>query len=256
MIDTRQELVVRSAILATRTFSPEETRMSEALSYRFQDGIALITMDDGKVNALSHTLIKALEESLKRAEKEARAVIIAGRPGRLSAGFDLSVMKSGPTALQALVRAGVDLLLRIYEFPRPVIIACSGHAMAAGALMLLAADYRIGVEGPFKIGLNEVSIGMPIPIIGIEMARERLTPRSLHRATLLAEVFDPEDAVHAGYLDQLATPEQLLEASMSVAQRLCQLKDPAFQQTRAHLRRAGLKLIRESLDEDIASLAL
>lgn len=230
--------------------------MTQILSYQLQDEIAKITMDDGKANALSETMLDELERGLDRAEKEARSVVITGRPGRLSGGFDLSVMTSGPEALRALVRHGAELLLRIYDFPRPVLIGCTGHAMAAGALMLLAADFRIGVEGPFKIGLNEVSIGMPIPIVGVEMARERLTPRYLQRATLLAEILDPSDARKAGYLDETCLPEDLERVLTTRAQHLCQLKDPAFRITRGHLRREKLLYIRETLDADIASLSL
>ena len=230
--------------------------MSQLLSYDVKDEIAHITMDDGKANALSEAMLDELDRALDRAETEAKSVIILGRPGRLSGGFDLSVMKSGPEALRALVRHGAELLLRIYDFPRPIVIGCTGHAMAAGALLLLSADYRIGVEGPFKIGLNEVSIGMPIPIVGIEMARERLTPRYLQRATLLAEIFDPSAARKAGYLDETCSAEDFEAVLRARAAHLCQLKDPAFGITRGHLRREKLRYIRQSLDADIASLSL
>lgn len=135
-------------------------------------------------------------------------------------------------------------------------IACTGHAMAAGALMLSAADYRLGLRGPFKIGLNEVSIGMPVPIVGVEMARQRLTPRYLHRATVLAEVFDPEGAVEAGYLDRVVPEDQLKGAIQDTAQHMLRLKDPAFEITRGHLRRAGGEYIRRTLEADLSGLEL
>lgn len=230
--------------------------MTEILSYQLEKNIAFITMDDGKVNALSFAMLEKLEKALDRAAQEAGALCIAGRPGRLSGGFDLSVMTSGAEGLRKLVGRGAELLLRIWEFPRPVIIACTGHAMAAGALMLLAADYRIGVDGPFRIGLNEVSIGMPIPIIGVELARERLTPRYLQRATLLAEVFNPQGALEAGYLDEVLPPESLEGRLMEKAAQLTELKDPAFGITRGHLRREKLEYIRQTLEADLANLSL
>src|SRR5579862_8984884 len=107
--------------------------------YELCDGIAVITMDDGKANALSPAVIQALHTSLDRAEREAAAVLLTGRARRLSGGFDLSVMTSSVDAMRALVTAGADLLLRVYLFPRPVVVACNGHALAMGALLLLAA---------------------------------------------------------------------------------------------------------------------
>src|SRR5579862_730602 len=145
--------------------------------YELCDGIAVITMDDGKANALSPAVIQALHTSLDRAEREAAAVLLTGRARRLSGGFDLSVMTSSVDAMRALVTAGADLLLRVYLFPRPVVVACNGHALAMGALLLLAADYRVGAAGDFKIGLNEVSIQMPLPLFGMELARARLSKR-------------------------------------------------------------------------------
>jgi enoyl-CoA hydratase len=148
----------------------------ELVRYALHDRVAVLNIDDGKANALSPTLIAALHAGLDRAEREAGAVMLVGRPGRFSAGFDLSIMTSGLEGLRGLVKAGAELLLRTYLYPRPVVTACTGHALAAGALVLLASDLRVGARGQFKIGLNEVAIQLTLPVFGMEQARDRLAP--------------------------------------------------------------------------------
>ena len=141
------------------------------------------------------TLIGAIDQ----AENEAKA-IVRRTPGKFCAGFDLKTMTSSPAAAVELLTRGCDLYMRLYGCPLPVIIAASGHAVAGGALLVLCGDYRIGIEGPFKVGLNEVAIQMPIPILAIEMARDRLTPNALTEATLGARLYDVADAVGVGHI--------------------------------------------------------
>ncbi|RLE31834.1 MAG: crotonase/enoyl-CoA hydratase family protein [Acidobacteria bacterium] len=230
--------------------------MTEKVRFQLSNEIAVLTIDDGKANALSHEVIKTLNTGLDQATEHAKAVVIAGRPGMLSAGFDLGVMKSGPEAMQGLVTAGADFLLRLYTFPKPVVVACTGHAMAAGALLLLSADWRIGVEGEFKIGLPEVSIGMPLPIFGVELARTRLATPFLERATAQAEVFDPKTAVQVGFLDRLTAASTIIDDAVAKAGRLAKLGGLAFEKTRETLRGASVRHIRETLNADIAGTTL
>src|SRR5713101_2236105 len=131
----------------------------EIVRYRLEEKVAVIEMDDGKVNAISHSVIEALD----RAEREAKAIVLSGRAGRFSGGFDLGVMRGGAEQARALVGKGAELALRLYGFSLPVVIACTGHAIAMGAVLLLSGDTRLGAEGDFKIGLNEVSIGLALP---------------------------------------------------------------------------------------------
>ncbi|MCP5055870.1 MAG: crotonase/enoyl-CoA hydratase family protein [bacterium] len=186
----------------------------ELLRYELSEEVAILRFDDGKANAISPTALDALNAGLDRAEKEARVVALIGRPGRFSAGFDLSVMRQGPEAAQSLVGGGAELLARMVESPLPIVAGCSGHALAMGALMLLAADQRIGSEGEFKLGLNEVAIGMTLPQFGVELAEERLSRRHLQRSVAQAEIYDPAGATDAGYLDRLVPAEQLEDATL------------------------------------------
>jgi len=227
---------------------------SDKVRYELRDEIAVITMDDGKANALSHEVIDALHACLDRAESEARAVLLTGRERRLSGGFDLTVMISSPEATRNLVTAGAELMLRLYTFPRPVVVACTGHALAAGAILLLVADARIGAEGDFKIGLNEVAIQMTLPIFAMELARDRLSKRHFTAAVTQARIFDPLQAKDAGYLDATAATETLLATALDHARRLAALPDPAFRETKQRERAATVKRIRETLAADIAQL--
>ena len=225
-----------------------------SVTTELRDGLAWVRLDDGKANALSPAVIEALGAALDRAEKEAGAVVLLGRPGRFSAGFDLSVMGSGPEQVRSLVTAGAELLMRLYAFPLPVVAACTGHALAAGSLLLLASDFRVGARGDFKIGLNEVAIGMTLPIFAVELARARLSKRHFDRATAQAEIYAPEAAVDAGFLDRLAAPDAIEEAAASEASRLAALRQPAFRASKWLAHRRTLEAVRETLAENMADL--
>lgn len=229
--------------------------MSTALAtYELRDTVAVITMDDGKVNALSPQMLAALNGHLDQAEAEAKAVLLRGRPGRFSGGFDLTVMTGGIEEMRALLVSGAELLLRLYGYPRPVVAACTGHALAAGALLLLASDRRVGAHGSFKIGLNEVSIQMPLPVFGMELARDRLSKRHFTQAVTQARIYDSDSAVDAGYLDATVAPEQLGEVAFETAKQLSALPNPAFQATKQRERGATIRHIETTLEKDIATL--
>jgi len=145
-------------------------------------------------------------------------------------------------------------MLRLYGFPRPVVVACTGHALAAGAILLLVADHRIGAAGDFKIGLNEVAIQMTLPVFAMELARARLSKRHFTAATTQARVYDPETAIDVGYLDATAPPATLSEVAFEQARHLAKLPDPAFRNTKERERIATMRLIRDTLADDIAQL--
>ncbi len=219
--------------------------------YELVDNVATITMDDGKANALSVAMIEQVVAALERAKSEAGAVILAGRPDKFCAGFDLRVMMSGPDQAIDLLRRGSDLLLRLFELPLPLVIAATGHSLAGGALVVLTGDHRIAADGPYKIGLNEVAIGMPVPVLAMELARARLLPTELTRATLLATIYTPADARTAGYVDAVVPADALAATALADAKRLAALSKPAFIGTKQRLRQATVDLIRNSFEEDV-----
>ena len=222
--------------------------------YELNDKTAVIRLDDGKSNGISPAVIDSLHGMLDQAAQEATAVLIVGREGRFSGGFDLGVMRSGPENVRSLVKAGAELFLRIFEYPLPVVIGCTGHAVAAGAIALLAADARVGSRGDFKIGLTEVGIGMRLPIFAFEFARQRLSKRHFVRATTQAELYTPEQAVDAGFLDRIADPQGLFEAALGEAKRLGELPQPAFRDTKASVNEAAIRTMRETLAADMEKL--
>lgn len=227
---------------------------SEVLHYTLEDSTAVLTMDDGKANALSVAMIDALLAALARAEAEASAVILVGRPDRFCAGFDLRVMMSGPDHAKALLRRGSELLMKLYGLPLPLVLACTGHALAGGALVLLTGDLRLGAAGPYRIGLNEVSIGIPVPVLAMELARDRLAVSELARATLGARIYDPEAAAGAGYLDAVVPADQLVARAREEAARLGALSRQAYAASKTRLRGKTIAHITTSLEHDIADL--
>lgn len=228
--------------------------MTELVRYRLEGTTAIVEMDDGKANALSDAMIDALLAALTRAEAEAGAMVLVGRPDRFCAGFDLRVMMAGPDQARELLRRGSELLLRLYGASVPLVIACTGHAVAGGALVVLTGDVRIAAAGAYRIGLNEVAIGLPVPVLAMELARDRLQPAALTRATLLAHIHTPEEALAAGYVDELAPPDQVLPRAVAEATRLAALGRKPFVATKQRLRGRTITHISSTLEQDLREL--
>jgi enoyl-CoA hydratase/carnithine racemase len=234
---------------------PGSSRPADAsgpLSTTIEERVAVLHFDDGKANVLSRVAIDAFEAALDRAAVEAGAVCIVGREGKLCAGFDLSVMTGEPDGARDLVSRGAELLMRLYLHPQPVVVAVTGHALAAGALLVLACDVRIGADVPAKIGLNETSIGMPLPQFAVELARDRLTPAAFVRATLAAEIYDPAGAVEAGYLDRVVPADEVMQAAIAEANRLSAYRAAAYARSKEVLRRATVDRVQAGTAADLA----
>jgi len=224
--------------------------MSELIAYHLEDGIATLTLNNGKVNAISPDVIAAFNAALDQAVADRAVVIITGQPGILSGGYDLKVMTAGPKEAVALVTAGSTLARRLLSHPFPVIVACPGHAVAKGAFLLLSADYRIGVEGPFSIGLNEVQIGMTMHHAGIELARDRLRRSAFHRSVINGEMFDPKSAVDAGFLDKVVTAEELQGTALVAARQLKKINMLAHKNTKLKVRKQLLETLDDAILQD------
>jgi enoyl-CoA hydratase len=200
------------------------------------DGVLVATMDDGKANALSFEVVAALRAAVSRASECSQALVVNGRDGCVSAGFDLAVINGGdPGHAVNLFAEGALLYREIVEAPIPVVASCTGHALAGGALLLLSADYRIGRPGPYRLGLNEVRIGMALPSFAAIMARHRLERRHLTSATMGAEVASPERALAMGYLDELV--DDPLAGARAWGASTAALPAAAFAATKRRIRR-------------------
>ena len=201
--------------------------MPDEVSYEVQDRIACVAIANGKANALSPAVVAQLDDAVTRAEdageEQVGALLITGAPGMLSGGFDLAVMRSGGAEAGRLVTDGGALITRLFGSEVPVVIACTGHAVAAGALLLLGADVRIGAQGAFRIGLIETQLGMVLPQWAAELSREHL-----QRATVGAEMYDPDGAARAGFLDAVVEPEALEAAAREAAKHWAELPRAAY----------------------------
>ena len=227
--------------------------MSKIVSYEKKENIAIITIDDGKANAVSPQFVEEVNAALDRAESDKAVVILTGRPGKFSAGFDLSVVKQGGKAQADLFRSGAELAIRLIGFPFPVIIAGNGHCLAMGALLLLSTDLRIGVEGNYKFGLNEVGIGMTIMHWAVEIARARLSPKYLGRSVVNSEIYTPQGAVEAGFLDEIVPEEQLMEKAMQSARVLAKIDMDAHHVTKLRVKEEVINAINEGIKKDFGS---
>jgi enoyl-CoA hydratase len=218
-----------------------------------RDGIATITLDDGRANVLTLHALEALHDAFAAAEADGGPVVLTGREGRFSAGFDLGVLGAfGPDAPR-LLRAGFELSHRMLAHPQPVVVACTGHAFAMGAFLLLSGDLRIGVAGAdHRITANEVAIGMTMPRSAVEICRQRLTRTHFDRAVILAEEFNPEGAVAAGFLDRVVAPADLHSAARQAAATLGALDPAALAATKLRARADTLEALRAAIEADDA----
>jgi len=224
--------------------------MNEFVTYQSEDNFVVITIKNGKANAISHEVIHGLNRSLDKAQQENKVVILTGQNGIFSAGFDLKVMTKSSESAKELVIKGSKLSLRMLSFPQPIIVLCSGHAIAKGAFLLLSSDYRIGVAGDFKIGLNEVMIGMTMHHAGIAIAKARLSEVYLNRSVNYAEIYNPKEAIKAGFLDVIVPEKELLSTAIKVAEMFSKLNKKAHFETKLKVRKTHLKDLEKAIDLD------
>ncbi|MEL7187410.1 MAG: crotonase/enoyl-CoA hydratase family protein [Pseudomonadota bacterium] len=226
--------------------------MSDApVQYNLHEGIATIRIDDGKRNALSPEVLRAIYEAFDRAESDKAAVVITGRDDVFSAGFDLNVMKRGGSNAINMLRLGYGLTARVMSYPYPVVAACNGHVLAMGVFLMLSCDYTFGTRGDFRISANEVAIGMLMPRVAAMTLQNRLTPAAYQRAVTLAEYFDVESAHHAGFFDELVHADDLMTQALSHTRELLKLNQPAHKASKRRIRKKLVRRIRRSVPLDL-----
>ncbi len=196
-------------------------------------------------------MLAAINTALDQADAAKKILLIAGKERLFSGGFDLGTFQRGKEPLFQMLKAGAETAERILSFPYPVVIACTGHAIAMGVFLVLAGDVRIGSSGKFKIQANEVEIGLTLPRFAIEMSRQRLTPAAFSRATIVAEPYSPEEALAAGFLDELVPEGEVLEAARKKAASLARLNMGAHTATKLRVREEALKRLRAAIEADV-----
>jgi enoyl-CoA hydratase len=224
------------------------------VSYHKAGAVATITMDDGKVNALSRAMFAELNAAFEQAAADRAVVLLTGRDGVFSAGFDLAVLRAGGVESDAMVQDGFLLAQRMLSFPLPIAIACPGHAIAMGAFLLLSADYRVGAAGAYKFAANEVAIGLTVPRAAVEIVRQRLTPAAFNRAVVLAETFSPDNAVEAGFLDRVVPARDLMKVVGAVTAAMAGLDLDAHAEAKARVRGPALEALRSAIAADFAGV--
>lgn len=226
--------------------------MPNPVTYSRSGPISRIIMDDGKVNVMSPDMLEALHAAFDQAERDQAVVILTGRGKTFSAGFDLKVIANGSAHdLYRMLRAGGELALRILSFPTPVVAACNGHAYPMGAFLILSSDLRIAAEGDYKIGMNEVAIGLSVPQFGLEVARQRLTPAYFNRAAMTGELFAPPEAVTAGFFDRLVPAADLDAAAGEAAEALSKINLAAHAATKQRARGQAIQAVRAAIDVEM-----
>jgi len=226
--------------------------MTDLVQYTLHEGVATITMDYGKANVMGPAMQRQLNDALGRAQADQAVVVLGGREKIFCGGFDLGVFDQSGDALKQMLEGGARLTQRLLSFPRPVLAACSGHAIAMGVFLLLAADARIGAERDYRIHVNEVAIGMTLPRFALEVGRQRLAPAHLHHAVVTARAYAPREAVGAGFLDEVVPADQLNAAVHERAQALADLDRTAFTGTKLRLRRPTLEALDAAIREDVS----
>src|SRR5271167_844389 len=223
--------------------------MSGPVTYRRDESLAVITMDDGKVNALGPTMLQALNEALDNADRDdVGAVVIAGNHRVFSGGFDLKILTAGEVQPAIdMLKGGFELSHRLLSYPKPVVMACTSHAIAMGAFLLASGDHRVAAPG-FNIQANEVAIGMTIPYAALEVMKLRLTRSAYQQAAGLAKTFFGETAVAAGWLDEIVPPEIVLSRAEEAAREFATLKQHAHVGTKLRTRADALTAIRAGID--------
>jgi enoyl-CoA hydratase len=224
--------------------------MAGLVTFVRDDTHSTIVLDDGKVNVLSLAMQSEIGAGLDAAQAEGVPVVLTGRPGVFSAGFDLATLRGAGADAAAMLRGGFELALRLLEFPLPVVAACSGHALAMASFLLLSVDYRIGAAGDYRIGPNEVAIGLVMPMTAVEICRARLDPVHFDRAVNCAEVVDPAGALAGGFLDDVVEESDLATAATAKATALGALDLHAHATTKLRSRAASLAAIRRGYEED------
>lgn len=227
--------------------------MTGLVHYELADGLARIIMDDGKANVMSPAMLEALHAAFERAAAEADVVqLSSGRPGVFSAGFDLKVFaaRNAETSV-AMVRAGAELALKLFSFPRPIVSVCRGHAYPMGAFLLLGSDVRLGSDEGYRIGLNEVAIGIPVPSFALELARARLHPAWLNRTATTGEMYGSGDAVSAGFLDRIVACDELEKVTQDAVAALRRVHAPSHVTVKQRLRGGVWAAMRAAIDAEL-----
>ena len=218
--------------------------------------VAVLALEHHKANALDLELLEALEAELARAEGDGtRALVLTGRGSIFSAGVNLfRVLDGGREYLERFLPALDGAARRLFTFPRPVVAAINGHAMAGGWVLACACDVRVMADGYGKIGLPELRVGVPFPALLLEVVRAATPSHLLEELILGGRTFTGAEAAVRGLVGEAVEPGVVVERAVERAEELARLAADAYAMTKARLRRPYLEQGRSSDAERAAVL--
>jgi len=227
--------------------------MTEKIATLKKEGnVSIITLDDGKANVFSPEMSQQIDECLDQVATEEGCLVITGKEGMFSGGLDLKIIQSGDIErIQDMSSKAFKLLARIFSFPRPVIAACSGHAVALGTFLLCCCDYRIGVKGEFMLGANEMRTNMVIPIPILELIKFRVSNTHKYRAVLGAEMYKLEDSISAGLIDEVVDQDLLMTTVTEKAKDLATMGHPSYSMTKELFIAEPMSKINAAMEEHL-----
>jgi enoyl-CoA hydratase len=228
-----------------------------SITYEARDGIATVTVDDGKVNAMAGPFFAALNAALDRAEVERpTAIVIAGRPGYFSAGLNLKLLPTlAPPEFRATMIAFGETMLRLFTFPIPCIAAVTGHAIAGGAFLAYVCDERYVASGAYKLHVNEVAIALPLPSWAIAVAMRAIPARWHTEAILQARPYGPDDALARHLVDGVVPAgEDVVTRAREAAGRLGGLDLGAYAAAKNRMRERDVAWARKNLEAEAIGL--
>lgn len=219
-----------------------------------RNGIEIVYLENPPVNALDREFLEAIATHFgELARKSPPAVILTAEGGAFSAGADLfKVVEESEAYIESSVGALSAAFGALFEFPRPLIAAVNGHAIAGGAVITCACDYRIMAEGKGRIGIAELKVGVPFPSYALEIIRFAVAPQHLQQLVYLGRAYRPEEAMEKGFVDEVVPPDDLMDRSMAVAERLAAIPADTFGMMKKLLRQPTLdRIARYGREHDI-----
>jgi enoyl-CoA hydratase len=208
--------------------------MADPIATLSKEGdISIIKLDDGKANAFSHDMLSQVNELLAKVPRDSGALVIIGREGLFSGGFDLKTLATGDMEkITKMVQLGYRLLLELFSFDRPIVAAVSGHSIALGLFVTCSADYRIAIDGKYVCQANEVRNNMDIPTQIMEILKARVNKKYFYPAVYHSDAFSVQDSIEVGYIDEVVPEDQFMARVIEKAKELATLPHPFYANTK------------------------
>ena len=232
--------------------------MTDSLATLSQENdISIIKLDDGKANAFSYEMLCQVNELLTKVPRDSGALVITGREGLFSGGFDLKTLATGDMEkITKMVQLGYRLLLELFSFDRPIVAAVSGHSIALGLFVTCSADYRIAIDGKYVCQANEVRNNMDIPTQIMEIIKARVNKKYFYPAVYHSDAYSVQESIEVGYIDEVVSEDQFMQRVMEKAKELATLPHPFYANTKKTAQDDVRQKIADAIDkyENLAGL--